>query len=58
MRDQRNGRETAKLDEAIRKIVPQLREMYANLDQAPVPNEQVELLLALRHKERERKRRG
>jgi hypothetical protein len=57
--ESRNEPETAKLAALIRgKIVPRLREAYDALDLSPVPNDQIELLLALRHKERERKRKG
>lgn len=39
-----------------RRIAARLRELYAPVAEEPLPNEHVELLLALRHKERDRQR--
>ena len=39
-----------------RKIGERLRQVYAHPEKEPLPTEQVELLLRLRHKERDRAR--
>ena len=39
-------------------LVERLRAEYEVLESEPIPAQQVDLLLALRHKERERKRRA
>ena len=65
MPDHRNKAATAKLQPATciesaapRSFVARLRAEYRALDDEPLPVEHIDLLLALRHKERERKRRG
>ena len=57
MHHAKNKDETVKLEPYVRGYLgARLRAAYQNLDEQPVPAEQIDLLLALRHKERERKR--
>jgi hypothetical protein len=56
MFDFRNKPETAKLDANVRRVLGErLRAVYTVIGE-PIPSEHVELLLALRRKERERSR--
>jgi len=49
--------QTACLDQALRDhIGPLLRAAYEEVAREPIPNEHIDLLLALRHMERERRR--
>jgi hypothetical protein len=57
MASDRNKHETVKLvSDARGEIVARMRAAYQNLDEPPVPAQQIDLLLALRHKERDRRR--
>ena len=65
MRHFRNKAETVKLPPPAvleaqfrESLVERLRAEYQVLESEPIPPQQVDLLLALRHKERDRKRRG
>ena len=52
------SRESTSFDLIARKIGTRLREVYGRPESEPLPTEHVELLLRLRHKERDRSRAG
>jgi hypothetical protein len=57
MRRQITGTEATPLVQAIQnRIASRLRTLYASVPKEPLPGDHVDLLLALRHKERERRR--
>ena len=56
LRDDRNKPDTVKLDAHVRRVLGEhLRAVYTLVEE-PIPPEHIELLLALRRKERERSR--
>lgn len=57
MEQRKNDGQPARLDRAVQShIGMQLRHVYEEVDKLPITNEHVDLILALRRKERDRKR--